>query len=362
MKIQYLDFLQCPNCSGFLNIEEEKIKEANEIKEGILSCKSCHCTFPIINYIPRFTTSNYYADSFGPQWKTFANSQLDNGVYKESGIRWNSEIGWTQEMVQGKTVIEFGSGAGRFVDIVSKRNPKLIVGIDATDAVDASQDNLGGRDNVFFVQGDIFKLPIRPGYFDLSYSIGVLHHTPTPEKAFDIMVDTTKEAGRIGLSLYDISLYRRPNRNSLKVSTLELLWALNMWRAELFRSITTRIPSRIFLWYCKLWIPILHYLNKVPILKYLRYLFPSTCYPHLPVQCSMVDTFDTYATKIVHQYRSKDLFQWFTRKGLSEISVNNSRAGWVSLTAVKGTPEELEANKKILKQPMGPGIEGEFLQ
>ena len=352
----------CPECLKSLKITGKTKEENGKIKTGTLFCNSCEISFPINNYIPRFTSSTYYADSFGPQWKTFARSQLDNDTYKESSIRFNSEIGWTQEMIEGHTVIEFGSGAGRFVDIVSNYNAKLVVGIDATDAVDASQDNIGERDNVFFIQGDIFQLPLKPGYFDFSYSIGVLHHTPEPERAFNIMVNTTKDLGRVGLSLYDISLYRRPNLNSLKVSTIELFWALNLWRAEFFRTITTRLPTGVLLWYCKIWIPILHYLNKIPLLRFLRYFFPSTCYKHLPVQCSMVDTFDTYATQIVHQYRAKDLFQWFVRIGLSEISVNNSRAGWVSLTALKGTVEDREANKKVLMQPLGPGLGGEFLQ
>lgn len=362
MREQYLDFLICPRCSGSLNMIVDSRAENNKVESGSLVCESCRETYPIFNYIPRFVKSTYYADSFGPQWKTFARSQLDNENYKESGIRFESEIGWEREMLEGRTIVELGSGAGRFVDVVSKMKPKLAVGIDATDAVDASQENIGSRENVFFIQADIFHLPIKPGFFDFSYSIGVLHHTPSPEKAFNNMVDITAVYGNVGLSLYDISLYRRPNRNNLKVSTMELLWALNLWRAEFFRSVTTRLPNHLLLWYCKTFIPILHYLNKIPFLRYFRYLFPSTCYGHLPVQCSMVDTFDTYATKIVHQYRSKDLFQWFMRRGLSNIQVNNSRAGWVSLVALKGTPKDLKANKRVLMQPLGPGIEGEFLQ
>ena len=54
----------------------------------------------------------------------------------------------------------------------------------------------------------------------------------------------------------------------------------------------------------------------------------------------MVDTMDTYSTKIVHQYRAKDVFQWFRKMGLREIVLMNSIAGWVSIVAEKGGPEE----------------------
>ena len=333
-------------------------ESSERIKEGSLDCTDCSASFPIQNYIPRFSLSTSYADSFGPQWRTFARSQLDTDRSKESTIRFDSEIGWQDEDCRDKTVVEFGSGAGRFVDVVSKRGAKLVVGLDATDAVDAAQENLSDRENVLFVQGDIFSSPFREACFDLGYSIGVLHHTPDPEESFRILTRTIKVTGSIGISLYDISLYRRPNLNSVKVATLEMLWALNMWRCELFRSVTTRLPENVFLAYCKTVVPVLHVLNKVPILRYFRYLLPSTCYRHLPVIWSMVDTHDTYATKIVHQYRGKDIFQWFLHEGVGDIVLRNSRAGWVSVTGVMDEQAVRDRQRQFLEQPAAPGLEG----
>lgn len=357
MKKEYLDFLACPKC-GSESLDVKTLESSSRIKEGSLHCVDCSATYPIKNYIPRFSVSTSYVDSFGPQWRSFARSQLDTERTKESTVRFDSEIGWQEVDVRGKTVVEFGSGAGRFVDVVSKRGAKLVVGLDMTDAVDAAQDNLADRENVLFVQGDIFCSPFRNGCFDFGYSIGVLHHTPDPEESFRILTKAIKPPGNIGLSLYEISLYARPNRNSLKVATLELLWALNMWRCEMFRSVTTRIPSNAFLIYCKTVVPILHFLNKIPVLRYLRYLLPSTCYRHLPVIWSMVDTHDTYATKIVHQYRAKDVFQWFLHEGMSNIELRNSRAGWVSITGVVDEEQVRNRQRVYLGQPAAPRLEG----
>ncbi|MCA9187061.1 MAG: class I SAM-dependent methyltransferase [Planctomycetales bacterium] len=176
---------------------------------------------------------------------------MDTDQVAESTLRFSSEINWSEDDIKGKCVIELGSGAGRFVDVVSRMGARLIVGLDASDAVDATQANLGHRENVLIVQADMFHPPFRPGTFDLSYSIGVMHHTPSPSDAFKKMVELTKYGGRVGVSLYEISLYRRPNRNSLKTSTMELLWAMNAWRCEFFRTITTRLPQTWFLAYCK---------------------------------------------------------------------------------------------------------------
>ncbi|MCA9010459.1 MAG: methyltransferase domain-containing protein, partial [Planctomycetaceae bacterium] len=362
----YLRFLCCPECKADLtlhtgsssNHETSGAAGDSSVQEGSLCCTGCRAAYPVRNSIPRFVEHSSYAESFGAQWKTFSRSQLDNENYHESQIRFDSEIGWQKSDLENRSAIEVGSGAGRFVDIVSRQNCQLIVGLDITTAVDAAQENLGDRPNVFFVQGDIFKSPIKPGSFDFAYSIGVLHHTPNPQAAFGEMVKFVRDEGNVAVSLYDISLYRRPNRNSLKVSTIELFWSLNLWRCEVFRQITTRIPDSLMILYCRTVIPVLHVLNKIPVIRFVRYLVPSTGYRNLPMICSMVDTMDTYSTKIVHQYRAKDVFQWFRQLGLKETVVMNSRAGWISLNANVGDSASRAARRTVLRQPDGPGRDG----
>ena len=355
MKKHHLSLLCCPNCdSKSLEIDiDEQVDD--EIVKGTINCSSCTAIYPITKSIPRFVKSLSYADSFGPQWNTFARSQIDCDKIKESEIRFDSEIGWTEENLRGKTIVEFGSGAGRFLDIVSRRGAKLAIGIDATDAADASLENLKDRGNILIIQADIFNNPLCDNQFDKAYSIGVLHHTPDPEGAFQKMVKIVAGGGSVGVSLYEQSNYRRPNKDSVKVLAVALMWALNEFRCELFRVITTRIPEKVFLFYCKTIIPILHFINKVPLLRYFRYLLPSTCYRDLPVINSMVDTHDSYATKIVFKYCGRDVFQWFLRLGLSDIILRNSRAGWVSLVA--SVPKDSERNVRgiVLVQPGPPG-------
>jgi SAM-dependent methyltransferase len=358
MKYEYLDFLFCPTCHTDLKIEKEVLKD-NKIITASLVCKNCNINFPVLNYIPRFINTQSYADSFGAQWNAFAEVQLDDQNTLESALRFDSEIGWDEKKLSDKSIIEIGSGAGRFVDVVSRKKAKLVVGIDVTSAVDAAQNNLIDRDNVFFIQADVFNLPIKNSYFDFVYSIGVLHHTPNPQLAFESMVDKVKEDGGIGLSLYEISLYSRPNRNHIKVSTIDLLWSLNLWRVEFFRIFTTRLPDKYMIIYCKAIIPILHHINKIPVIGLIRYIFPSTCYRKLPVFWSMLDTMDTYSTKIVHQYRAKDLFQWFLKLGLNNIILMNGRAGWVSLVADKGNLHTRNSKKLVMERPQGIGNIGD---
>lgn len=356
MKRDFLKYLWCPKCHADL-VCRESAGENGDVREGTLHCSACQQSWPVIAGIPRFVDHRSYAASFGAQWNTFARSQIDRPGYNESQIRFDSEVGWGENELQGRSIVEAGSGAGRFVDIVSRRKAAMVIGLDITDAVDAASRNIS-RDNVQFVQGDIFESPIRAASVDAAYSIGVLHHTPDPQTAFNRMADLVKDNGLVAVSLYETSQYHRPNRNTLGVVIRDLFWSLNTFRCELFRTVTTRVPSGMMIAYCKTVIPVLHFLNKIPVIRFIRYLVPSTCYRDLPVICSMVDTMDTYSTRIVHQYRGKDVFQWFRQLGLKEIVLMNSRAGWVSVTGEKGTAAERQSRQVNARQPRAPGQSG----
>ena len=148
------------------------------------------------------------------------------------------------------SVTDWGISTTKATIPISKRGADLAVGVDVTSAVDAAQESFKERDNVFFIQADIFNPPIKRNYFDFGYSIGVLHHTPNPEFAFGILASLLNNKGQIGVSLYEIALFERPNRNSLKQCTIELLWAINLWRVEFFRLFTTRMPRKVMIIYC----------------------------------------------------------------------------------------------------------------
>jgi SAM-dependent methyltransferase len=332
--ISHLQYLRCPHTGSKLTLSSVTSQSGDRIKDGILTslCAECDFSYPIVNYVPRFVSHGQYAHSFGLQWNTYSSTQIDSSCLSESSIRWEQEIGWSESSLSNKTIVEFGCGSGRFLDIVSSLNPALAVGIDISDAVDSAYHNLGLRNNVLIVQADIFNPPFATNFFNFAYSIGVLHHTPDPERAFHSMVSLVADKGRVGLSLYEICLFDRPSRNSFRQSLLEFFWSANLLRVEFFRLFTTRLPTPIMISYCRFIVPPLHYLNLVPVFRYLRYLLPSTCYRNLPVEWSMLDTHDTYATKIVHMYRHKDIFHWFKNARLINIDISNSISGWVSLT------------------------------
>jgi len=349
MKIHHIDILCCPMCKGDLQLSNGYSFDKNNdrVRNGFLSCVPCKKKYPIKKYIPSFLIEEVeYSDSFSEQWIKFNKTQIDSKNILESEIRFKSEIS-SFENLKNKNILEIGSGAGRFLNVISKKtSPKLIVGIDPSDAVYSSFESLKESEVDFLIaKCSVYNLPFKRS-FDLVYSIGVLHHTPDPFLSFKCMTMTAKESARVAVSVYENSLYPRPNKNSIGVLFNEFLWSLNLLRVEIFRVFTTKIPFRLMFYYCKFFIPILHKINRIPVIRFVRYLFPSTCYKNLPVEWSMVDTMDTYSTQIVHQYRCKDIYNWFRTLQFSDISVMNSRAGWVS---INGEVNNLVINRKEIK-------------
>jgi SAM-dependent methyltransferase len=253
------------------------------------------------------------------QWKTFSREQLDNDRFHHSERRFRQETGFFPEHIAGKTVLDAGCGMGRFLDIVSRDGAALAVGVDLSSAVDAAAANLSDRDNVLIVKGDIFRLPFRRGSFDVVFSIGVLHHTPSTEQAFRALVLMVKPGGEIAISLYAATV--KPGVG----------WALNMFRRRFFRVFTRRLPKRLMLWWSLYCVPVLWVIDKIPLVRWIRYLFPAVIYTNYPLRWSVLDTFDTYATELESRHRPKEVFRWFREAGLINVDLLDGEDGWVSV-------------------------------
>ena len=109
--------------------------------------------------IPRFVASENYASAFGAQWNMFPRTQLDShsGVaVSESRLArcMCSEL----EKVAGKLVLEAGSGAGRFTEVLLKHGAQ-VHSFDFSNAVEANAANNGSSERLTLAQGDIRRIP-----------------------------------------------------------------------------------------------------------------------------------------------------------------------------------------------------------
>jgi|SRR5687768_3200416 len=241
MKEKLLDLLACPTCGGDILLAYASKYEEKEIIEGVLSCKKCDREYKIVRGIPRFVDHSKLeadkaatAENFGWQWTNFTQNDP-----KYSG----QLLGWLQpikpEFFEGKLVLEGGCGKGRHTKLAAEWGAKEVVGIDLGDGVESAFALTRHLPNAHVVQCDIFKLPFKH-VFDYAFSIGVLHHTPDPKKAFKSLVSKVKKGGYVSAWVYGAEN--------------------NEWITKLIDPVREGITSKISQ-------PMLYQLSKLPTLS-----------------------------------------------------------------------------------------------
>ena len=200
MTTDFLDLLVCPATGQKLHLSAPQPDSGQE--ESLVTGRS-GCRYPVKQGIPRFVPSANYADSFGYQWNKYAKIQLDsfNGT-SFSRERFYSITGWKPEQLKGRRVLDVGCGAGRFAEVALAAGAE-VTAMDLSQAVEACRSNLGNSPHLKVVQASIYEMPFRPGSFDFVYSIGVIQHTPDPQKSVEEICKMVKPGGQIGLWIYE---------------------------------------------------------------------------------------------------------------------------------------------------------------
>jgi ubiquinone/menaquinone biosynthesis C-methylase UbiE len=256
--------------------------------------------------VVRFVDAQVYAGSFGFQWLTFRDTQLDNEQSRRSDADFRRRTGFRPEDLAGKLVLDVGCGMGRFAEVATRWGAH-VVGIDLSLAPEAAAENLASR-AATFLQADVFQLPFAAESFDVIYSIGVLHHTPDCEKAFKTLPRLLKPGGRIA-----IWLYSRYN-NWYKMS-------------DLYRKVTRRMSPKMLHKLCYGAVPLygIHQmLRKIPLLGRpasgaLAYLIPMA-FDKDP-KWRVLDTFDWYSPWYQSKHTYEEVFRWFEDCGLDDLRV-----------------------------------------
>jgi ubiquinone/menaquinone biosynthesis C-methylase UbiE/uncharacterized protein YbaR (Trm112 family) len=313
MRMKLLEVLACPKCLGELSCAPVETGASGEIEMGSLGCAACQKTYPIEAGIPRFVDKENYASSFGYQWNLFKSEQLDsiNGT-NLSEARFTSETGWTKEWMKGKWILDAGCGAGRFLDVASKAEAE-VVGLDISSAIDAAKSSLAGRENVHFVQASIFELPFRTNRFDGCYCIGVVQHTPDPQRAMQSLPRVLRPGGRIAITAYERKPWTPLNSKywlrplTKRIEKQKLLACLKKAMPILFpiTNVLFRLPlaGRVFMFT----IPVANYVHERALTKRQRY------------DWAILDTFDMLSPQYDQPRTQQEVESALAANGIVEI-------------------------------------------
>jgi len=329
---QILETFRCPACH-----EPLQPLDASANGSGALKCSRCDEMFPVVNEIPRLVLRPLRealmgnakargndarqvrtALSFGFEWHQFPQMYAE---WEQSFLDYMQPHG--PDFFSGRKVLDAGCGNGRFA-FYAARYGADVWAIDLGPAIEVAHQNTADAGRVQVAQADLHDPPFAFESFDFIYSIGVLHHLPDPEPAFQNLLRFLKPGGEI-----QIYLYWKPEGQPLKRAMLGLVAAA--------RQITTRLPHAAvhalaypagiaayiaFVWPYQL-------LKRIPGLARWSEKFPMKQYANFPFRVCVNDQLDRFSAPIENRYTRQEVLGWLTRAGLDGIAVN-AAYGWVA--------------------------------
>ncbi len=142
-----------------------------------------------------------YTSNFGKQWRDYRDVQIDSLNNFDLSYQYlNKMLFDNVNILKGKTILEIGSGAGRFTEYLSQYC-KLCVSVDLSSSIyhNVAKHN----NNVILIKSDFNKL-LANKKFDLVFCRGVLQHTPDPIKSILKIHSFAKKDGYIFFDIYKL--------------------------------------------------------------------------------------------------------------------------------------------------------------
>ena len=221
--------------------------------------------YKIKDGIPRFVESENFTSSFGLQWNQFQKTQLDsytNTTMSEDRVR--TALPMPLESIKGLKIIEAGSGAGRFTEVLLKYGA-IVYSFDLSNAVSANYANNMPHKNLTIFQGDIEDIPFEDNFFDISICLGVMQHTRDFSKSLKEISRVTRAGGIISFDHYKTHIGH--------YTSLYLVY----WM--IIKRIPKKFQLRLTNYLTKIFFPIHWAFRENPLIQYLlRRISPISFY------------------------------------------------------------------------------------
>lgn len=327
MHPQFLGILCCPKTGQQLTLEAKETCANGMIATGKLVTPD-GTAYPIIRGIPRFVSQEFYTSSFTYQWNRWPRVQFESEntgrpMAGHTTRMWETITGVDAGEVQGRTIVEFGCGPGRFLDVVRHKGGRA-VGIDLSLGVEDARRNFIDDPNVLIVQGDLFNSPFRAEVFDGGFAMGVLDHTPDPRRGLTALTRTVRPGGWVALCVFPKGgFYDSPSLARFRRLQQRLQPKLGYRPALGYVYLSAYVLA-----------PLMHAGKRIRglarLIKYVEREWLVSLY--LPdIRWRLLDTFDAITPPIATTHTGDEVREWMYNAGCRNIRTT----GWCK-TSVAG--------------------------
>jgi len=238
-----------------------------------------------------------------PEWAWQWDQFYDGNQWLFTEWIWPNKL---QEF-QGKDALDCGCGGGQHLNFVAPYC-KSVLGVDFN-TVEIARQHTAHLTNVTVQEADIAQMNLDRA-FEIVYSIGVLHHTDDPDRAFRNIAKHCKPGGRVIVWVYS------REGNFLNRTVLE--WVK--------RAVLHKLPRRA------VWVlaAVLTSLLYVPI--YTLYRLPLTFLPFyeyftnwrkLSYERNLLNVFDKLNAPQTWFITREQIADWFSEEQFSDVHISS---------------------------------------
>lgn len=279
-----------------------------------------------------------YTGNFGYQWNRFQTTQLDNisGI-NLSKDRFFAETGWDPKALDGQQVLEVGSGAGRFTQVLLAQTNAEVYSVDYSEAVFANYRNNGPNKRLHLFQASVYELPFAPAQFDKVFCFGVLQHTPDVERTVASLISMVKPGGELVVDFYPIKgwwtklhakyIFRPFTK---KMSHEKLLSLINKNADRLIG--TYRFFDRI---------GIGRFVNRFLPVCDIKGTLPENLNKTQLREMVVLDTFDMFSPEYDQPQKIKTVVSWFKKHDMEHVWGGYINYDKYQAAVVKGTRKKI---------------------
>jgi len=272
---------------------------------------------------------------YSNQWNNFVAMQieLEQKYAPFNHTRFFAVTGWDKEDLQDKNILEVGSGAGRFTQIVLDHTAANLYSVDYSNAVEANYRNNGHHQNrLQLFQASVYEMPFAKSQFDKVFCFGVIQHTPDVEKTVQSLIEMAKPGAEVVVDFYCRNGWWTKVQAKYILRPLVKKWSREKLLATIEKNVDWMITATT--WFNKMGIG--KFINRfIPVCDSKGTLPGGLSKKEFREYC-VADTFAMFSQPFDQPQKMETVKNWFLQNGMEQVWGGTIRFDNSTAYVVKG--------------------------